>query len=164
MFHRLTESSRRTLFLARDQAPASHQSLIEPDHLLLGLIRLHPELFDEHLHLAILSVLEVKSAGSKQSATSSKAANLRFSDELKRVLRNANDEAASLYRRKTARRRRLLEFLTMNRWIVEPCHLLLGLLRESDCTAAKSLIELGVTLQTSRERFSQSTCGTLDSL
>jgi len=157
MFHRFAESTRRIVFFARDQALASHQSLIEPSHLLLGLIRLHPELFEENLHsgdpVRVGCEIETRS---EQPASGSKAADPRCSEELKRVLRNADDEAAALYKHKTGRRRRLLGFLTMNAWVVEPCHLLLGLLSESDCATAKTLVERGLTLQAARERFSQS--------
>jgi len=159
MFHRFTDSARRTLFFARDQALASHEALIKPDHLLLGLIQLHPELFEATLHsgdpLRVGRELETRS---EPLSASSNPANLRFSDELKRVLSNADDEAAGLYKRNTSARARLLGFLTMSRWIVEPCHLLLGLLRERDCTAAKTLIKRGVTLLASRERLLQGAC------
>jgi len=159
MFHRFTDSARRAVFFARDQALASHEALIKPDHLLLGLVQLHPDLFEETSHsgdpVRIDRELETRS---EPSVASSNPANLRFSDELKRVLRYADDEAAGLYKRNTGARARLLGFLTMNRWIVEPCHLLLGLLRERDCTAAKTLLKRGVTLQALRERLLQSAC------
>jgi ATP-dependent Clp protease ATP-binding subunit ClpA len=159
MFHRFTDSARRTVFFARDQALTSHEVLIRPDHLLLGLIQLHPELFEETVHSAdALRVCRELEARSERSAAASNPADARFSDELKRVLRNADDEAAGFYKRNTGARARLLRFLTMSRWVVEPCHLLLGLLRERDCPAAKALIERGITLQASRERVLQWTC------
>ena len=65
----------------------------------------------------------------------------------RRVVLGGTATYAALTARNMGARARLLGFLTMNRWIVEPCHLLLGLLRERDCTAAKTLLKRGVTLQ-----------------
>src|SRR5579864_2501008 len=43
MFERYQEESRRTLFLARETALGEQREMIEPEHLLAGLLRAAPE-------------------------------------------------------------------------------------------------------------------------
>src|SRR5215471_3724170 len=111
MFERFTDSARRIIFFARDQALASREGMIKPDHLLLGLIQLHPELFEGVLHSAnavyLCREVESRCEAPKECPNPTDP---RFTSELKRVLRNADDEASRQYKRDTSISSRLLGF------------------------------------------------------
>jgi ATP-dependent Clp protease ATP-binding subunit ClpC len=129
MFERYTETSRKAIFFARYEASQAGSEYIETEHLLLGLLRT-----DEALTLRLLkpegiaSIQEQihKRFSGKKTSTS---VDLPLSRECKRVLAHGDQEA-----------------IRRSHEQIEPHHLLLGLLREEDCVAARMMLEHGVTL------------------
>ncbi len=131
MFERYTEAARRVLFFARYEASQLGGAVIETDHILLGLTReakgIICEIFaGSHVSLkSIRSEVESRAHGEKISTS----VEIPFSDETKRVLEFASQEADGLHHN-----------------YVGTEHLLLGLLRESACTAAVTLTAHGLTV------------------
>jgi Clp amino terminal domain, pathogenicity island component len=129
LFERYTEQARRVIFFARYEASQFGSSHIETEHLLLGLAReqrwvlqLIPDLQIDSLRARIETLVSV----GKEFPTS---VDLPLSNECKRVLAYAAEEAERLASHTIA-----------------PAHLLLGLLRETGGLAAKILTESGANL------------------
>jgi ATP-dependent Clp protease ATP-binding subunit ClpC len=141
MFERYTERARRVLFFARYEANQLGSSLIEPEHLLLGLIRegkgLTSRLFARaHVSLdGIRREIEGRSVAREGVATS---VEIPFSAETKRALQFAAEEADRL----------------LHNYIGTE-HLLLGLLREDRSIAASILTERGIRLEALRDDIVQ---------
>lgn len=137
MFERYTEAARRALFFARYELSALGGATIQPEHLLLGLLRdsktkAGAMLSECSVPLADLrQQLEAHAGGGDRFATSIE---VPFSPSAKRVLNFAAEEAD-----------RLLHYA------IEPHHLLLALMREPDSFAATSLTQYGLTLNGVRE-------------
>src|SRR5437868_7789259 len=135
MFERYTEASRRAIFFARYEAAQEGSSYIETEHLLLGVFHDPDSRIDEifHLHTRLEEIRQkVRSARLARAALANDV-DLPLSNENKRVLAYAAEEA---------------EYLGSD-W-VDSEHLLLGLLREKKTFAAKLLKELGIDLETAR--------------
>jgi len=138
MFERYTEKARRVIFFARYEASQFGSPYIETEHLLLGLLRegkamasrlLPPDASME----SIRKQIESRTAVGKRVSTS---VDLPVSNECKRVLAYAAEEAEGLSHRHIGTE-----------------HLLLGLLREEKSFAAEILRERGLTLATAREKI-----------
>lgn len=137
MFERYTEKARRTIFLARYEASQFGSPYIETEHLLLGILR-----EDKALAYAFLPSRDTVESIRKQieeqtviREKSSTSVDLPLSNECKRILAHAADEADHLSHK-----------------FIEAAHLLLGVLREPRCFAAKLLNERGVFLEKAREQ------------
>ena len=136
MFERYTERARRVIFFARFEASKFGSMNIETEHLLLGLLREDRNLTNRFLpNLSSAKSLRNEIEGritirEKVSTT----IDLPVSDECKRILAYAAEEAERL----------------SNRHIGTE-HLLLGLLREENCVAAQVLSELGLRLNAVRQ-------------
>lgn len=131
MFERYIEQSRRAIFYARYEACHTGSRLIEPEHLLLGILRT-----DDQLALRLLKTKEnIESIGQQihkkfpPGKKVSISVRLPLSVECKRMLANGAEEAER-----------------RNAGHIEPQHLLMGLLREEKCAAAKIMLEHGVPL------------------
>jgi ATP-dependent Clp protease ATP-binding subunit ClpC len=133
MFGRYTEKARRVIFFARYEASLLGSNLIEPPHLLLGLLR-----EDKGLFVTLLGspkpfknpgeLMGLKASGENVSTS----VDLPVSPASQRVLIFAAEESERL-----------------NHEHVTPGHLVLGLLREPG--AARDLLEKsGLTLSTVR--------------
>lgn len=138
MFERYTEKSRRVIFFARYEASEFGSSYIETEHLLLGLAReqrwvlqLIPNLQVDSLRARIEALVSV----GKKFPTS---VDLPLSNECKRVLAHAAEEAERLASDP-----------------ITPAHLLLGLLHETDGLAAKILIDSGANLSELRQAIAK---------
>ena len=136
MFERYTEHARRALFFARYELGALGGDTIEPEHLLLGLIRESKTLagiFNEwNVPLGDLrQQLEARVRGGDKFATS---VEVPFSESARRVLQLTAEEADRLQHPD-----------------IEPQHLLVALMREPDSFAATSLTRYGLTLEALRE-------------
>jgi hypothetical protein len=135
MFERYTEKARRVIFFARYEASQFGSPYIETEHLLLGFLREDPRL--QHLlnlsltHEAVAQKVEARSPKRPRVATS---VDLPLSNESKRALAYAAEEAE----------------LLNNRHIGTE-HLLLGLMRENGCFAAALLRESGLELESTRK-------------
>ena len=140
MFERYTEKARRVVFSARYEASQFGSPYIETEHLLLGLLREDKALTNHLLrsHASVESIrrqIESHTAVRQQIPTS---VDLPLSDECRRVLAYAAEEAESLGQQHIGTR-----------------HLLLGLLREEHCFAAAILHERGLRLTTVREEVAR---------
>jgi hypothetical protein len=136
MFERYTEKARRVIFYARYEASQFGSPYIETEHLLLGLLRedksltkrfLRPNGPVDSIHKQIREHTTIR----EKTSTS---VDLPLSNECKRVLTYAAEEAHVLFQPHIGTE-----------------HLLLGLLREEKCFAAEILHERGLELPPVRE-------------
>ena len=138
MFERYTESARRALFFARYEVSALGATQIDSEHLLLGLLRADEGLVggifaQAHLsHDAIRRDIEQSGTFREMIPTS---VEVRFAGGAQAVLRAAAEEAD-----------RLLH------GYIGTEHLLLGLLRVEDSTAAAVLSRYGLRLADVRQQ------------
>ncbi len=130
MFDKYTEKARKAIFFARYEASQFGSERIETEHLLLGILR-----EDRALFLRLLQVPEkvhsIRENVEKQLPRQEKistSVDLPLSHDCKRVLTHAAEES---------------ERVADDH--IGPEHLLLGLLRDKDCSAAKIMAEYGIT-------------------
>ena len=183
MFHRFSGSARSVVFRARDSAVSDGRESIEPSHILLALIDLHPELFERlsNYPIDLHSVQRELAENTTPSRASRGLAKLRFDEQSKRVMQVATREARSCWERWEAPRRtrgqllpedqsywearlgkpiRAAKFDTWfgrwmlrRRWEVDERHLLLGLLNAAEYPAVGVLTKRGLTLESARQRL-----------
>lgn len=136
MFERFTERARRVIFFARSEASSFGNPSIEAEFLLLGLLR-------EDKHTALrwlgngegeLSLREEIAKRVYQGPKIPTSIDLPLSDEAKRALSYATEEAAAL-----------------SHHFIGTEHLFLGLLGDPQSRVAKILFERGVDAKTVRE-------------
>jgi ATP-dependent Clp protease ATP-binding subunit ClpC len=137
MFERVTERYRRVIFAAVYVARRVGSPMIETEHLLLGLLREDKSLAHRFLgspwaaEAVLRKVERIKPAREKISGSFEPP----LSGESKRVLAFVAEEA-DLFSTK-----------------IRAEHILLGLLREEECLAAKILFESGMNLASTREEL-----------
>lgn len=136
MFERYTEKARRVIFFARYEASQFGSPYIETEHLLLGLLREDKALTNRFLrsHSTVESIRKQIEKNTEVREKVSTSVDLPLSNECKRVLAYAAEEAQALGHRHLGTE-----------------HLLLGLLREEGSFAAAILDERGVKLETVRQ-------------
>jgi ATP-dependent Clp protease ATP-binding subunit ClpA len=140
MFERYTERARRVIFFARYETSRLGGTTIESEHLLLGLIREDKNLTNRFLRNSssiesIRKEIEGRTTIREKVSTS---IDLPLSNECKRILAYAAEEAERLNHRHIGTE-----------------HLLLGMLREEKSVAAEILQERGLRLNTIREELSR---------
>jgi uncharacterized protein YbbC (DUF1343 family) len=142
MFERYTEKARRVIFFARYEASQFGAHRIEPEHLLLGLLREDKGLTSRFFRQggaaagvleAIRGEVEGRTLLQEKIATS---VELPLAPETKRVLAYAHEESDRLQHRHIGTE-----------------HLLLGLLREDRSMAAEILYERGLRLNAVRDEL-----------
>jgi ATP-dependent Clp protease ATP-binding subunit ClpC len=140
MLENLTERARRTLFFSRYEAAQSDSAEIEPEHILLGLLRESDEIVEQLLeHFRIdASTLRADLVGPEIAGEASTSGELPLSDGSRRVLLLAAHEAEVL-----------------GHMSVGNEHLLLGILRLEGCPAARVMASHGMTLFAVREELSE---------
>ncbi len=139
MFERYTEKARRVIFFARYEASQFGSPYIETEHLLLGLLREDKALTNRFLrspHTSIESIRKQIEGRTTVREKVSTSVDLPLSQECKRVLACAAEEAERLQHKHIGTE-----------------HLLLGLLREEKSFAAEILHERGLRLSTIREEL-----------
>jgi hypothetical protein len=141
MFERYTERARRVIFFARLEASQFGSTTIETEYLLLGLIREDKNQTNRFLRnqssiVSIRKEIERRTTIREKGPTS---IDLPLSDECKRILAYAAEEAERLNHRHIGTE-----------------HLLLGILREEKCVAAEILHERGLRLNAIREELARS--------
>ncbi len=141
MFERYTERARRVIFFARYEASQFGSTTIETEHLLLGLIREDKNLTNRFLRNSssiesIRKEIEGRTTIREKVSTS---IDLPLSNECKRILAYAAEEAERLNHRHIGTE-----------------HLLLGILREEKSVAAEILHERGLRLNAIREELARS--------
>ena len=124
MFERYTEKARRVIFFARYEASQFGSPYIETEHLLLGLLREDKALTNKFLrsHASVDSIRKQIEGHTTMREKVSTSVDLPLSNECKRVLAYAAEEAERLSHKHIGTE-----------------HLLLGLLREEKCFAAEIL-------------------------
>ncbi len=140
MFERYTEKARRVIFFARYEASQFGSPYIETEHLLLGLLREDKALTNRFLrsHASVESIRKQVEGRTPMREKVSTSVDLPLSQECKRVLAYAAEEAERLSHKHIGTE-----------------HLLLGLLREDKSFAAEILLERGLRLSTIREELSR---------
>jgi ATP-dependent Clp protease ATP-binding subunit ClpA len=140
MFERFTETARRVIFFARYEAAQFGSTIIETEHFLLGLIREDKNLTSRFLrnHSSIESIRKEIEGRTPIREKISTSRDLPLSNECKRILAYAAEEAERLKHRHIGTE-----------------HLLLGILREEKCVAAEILHERGLRLNAIREELAR---------
>ena len=136
MFDRFAEKARRVIFFSRYEASQFGADRIESEHVLLGLLREDRFLFRYFMpsDWTVESVRRKIEFGAPVREKVSTSVDMPVSAEVTNILTYATEEADSL-----------------GDAHVETKHLLLGILREEHCVAARLLHEDGVRLSTARE-------------
>src|SRR5512138_2285268 len=142
MFERYTEKARRVIFFARYEASQFGSPSIETEHLLLGLLREDEALTNRFLrsHASVASIRKQIEGHTTIREKVSTSVDLPLSNECKRVLAYAAEEAERLGHKHIGTE-----------------HLLLGLLREEKCFAAEILHERGLRLANVRDELARTT-------
>lgn len=134
-FERFTPKAKQALFFSRHEAGQFGSTTIEPEHVLLGLVRAGQKsrLFER----AGLSLVGARAEVAPRTVVREplpSSIEIPFSDSTKQVLRAANEEADRLVHDN-----------------VGIAHVLLGLLRQPECVAASVLMGRGVDAQGVRQ-------------
>jgi ATP-dependent Clp protease ATP-binding subunit ClpC len=147
MFERYTESARRTLFFSRYEASQFGNLSIEPEHLLLGLVRegkgVVRKIFVAPASLETIRVALERRMTAKEKVSTS--VELPFGSPTKLILNYCAEEADRLKSRE-----------------IRPEHLLLGILREERSLAASVLREHGLSIDAVREQVVKYSADTSD--
>src|SRR5882762_6767053 len=141
MFERYTEKARRVIFFARYEASQFGAHAIEPEHLLLGLMREDKTLTGRFFPRAQLSIESIRKEIEGRTLLREKistSVELPLAPETKRVLAYAHEESDRLQHRHIGTE-----------------HLLLGLLREDRSMAAEILYERGLRLNAVRDEIAR---------
>jgi len=141
MFERYTEKARRVIFFARYEASQFGAPAIEPEHLLLGLMREDKTLTARFFPRAQVSIESIRKEIEGRTLLREKistSVELPLAPETKRVLAYAHEESDRLQHRHIGTE-----------------HLLLGLLREDRSMAAEILYERGLRLNAVRDEIAR---------
>ena len=134
MFERYTERARRVIFFARYEASQYGSSTIETEHLLLGLCREDKASFQDLLHMPVDQLRKKVAERLESKPKVSTSIDLPLSNECKRILAHAGEESERLGHRHIGTE-----------------HIILGILKEPGCGAARALVEMGAAADTLRE-------------
>ncbi|MBU1672548.1 MAG: ATP-dependent Clp protease ATP-binding subunit [Actinobacteria bacterium] len=144
MFQRFSDSARRVVVLAQEEARKLNHNYIGTEHLLLGLIQESDgvaakalETFQVNLDAVRNQVVEVIGRGS-----SLPSGHIPFTPRAKKVLELS-----------------LREALQLGHNYIGTEHILLGLIREGEGVAAKVLVKLGVDLERLRNQVLKTIAG-----
>jgi ATP-dependent Clp protease ATP-binding subunit ClpC len=138
MFERYTERARRVLFFARYESSQLASMTIEPEHVLLGILREKSHVGSQILNEAGVTLEGVtdelqRTAASREKISTSME--IPFSPSCQHVLEYAAEEADALQHAHIGTE-----------------HLLLGLLREGASPAAQLLARHGIRLEKVRDK------------
>src|SRR5262245_11843990 len=138
MFEKYTEKARRVIFFARYEAGEYGSPAIEPEHLLLGLIREDQQIVKSFIHASHISTDQIRNRIEKALGLREKisAVDLPLSSNAKRVLQYAADESNLLHHSHIGTE-----------------HLLIGLLRQEDTIAFEILKKMGFSETSMREEL-----------
>jgi ATP-dependent Clp protease ATP-binding subunit ClpC len=141
MFERYTEKARRVIFFARYEASQFGAPAIQPEHLLLGLLREDKTLTSRFFTRAQTTIEAIRKEIEGRTLMRDKistSVELPLAPETKRVLAYAHEESDRLQHRHIGTE-----------------HLLLGLLREERSNAAEILYERGLRLTSVRDEIAR---------
>src|SRR3989442_4771530 len=141
MFERYTEKARRVIFFARYEASQFGAPAIEPEHLLLGLMREDKTLTGRFFPRAQITIESIRREIESRTLLRERiptSVELPLAPETKRVLAFSHEESDRLQHRHIGTE-----------------HLLLGLLREERSMAAQILFERGLRLNAVRDEIAR---------
>ena len=141
MFERFTERARLVVFFARSEASQLGSSVIDPEHLLLGLIHEPKGLIARLFADAGIALDELRAEVVRQVSVGSKVSTsteIPFSASAKRALQHTDEEAGALRH----------DYIGTE-------HLLLGLLREQHSIVADVLMSRGLRIGAVREQIAE---------
>src|SRR5438876_3511182 len=141
MFERYTEKARRVIFFARYEASQFGAPAIEPEHLLLGLMREDKTLTGRFFPRAQITIESIRREIEGRTLLRERiptSVELPLAPETKRVLHYAHDESDRLKHRHIGTE-----------------HLLLGLMREEHSVAAQVLFDFGLRLESMRDQLAK---------
>ena len=138
MFERYTEKARRAIFFARYEASQFGLQFIDANCLLIGLVRENGQIATRWLGLDATELHRIVESQTMRSNPISTSVDLPLTNEVKRVLAYAAEEADNLAHRHIGTE-----------------HLFLGLLHESGTLAAERIKERGMTIKEIRKAISQ---------
>src|SRR5688572_15048551 len=141
MFERYTEKARRVIFFARYEASQFGAPAIEPEHLLLGLMREDKTLTGRFFPRAQITIEAIRREIEGRTLLRERiptSVELPLAPETKRVLHYSHKESDRLQHRHIGTE-----------------HLLLGLLREERSMAAQILFERGLRLNAVRDEIAR---------
>ncbi len=141
MFERYTEKARRVIFFARYEASQFGAPAIEPEHLLLGLMREDKTLTGRFFPRAQITIEAIRREIEGRTLLRERiptSVELPLAPETKRVLHYSHEESDRLQHRHIGTE-----------------HLLLGLLREERSMAAHILFERGLRLNAVRDEIAR---------
>ena len=133
MFERFTENARRVVFFARYEASQFGSPYIESEHLLLGIVREDKPLTNRFLRSGVASIRKQVESQTTAGEKTSTSVDLPLSNESKRVLAYAAEEAERLAHKH-----------------IGPEHLLLGLLQAYIFTIL-STVYIGAAIRAGEE-------------
>ncbi len=133
MFERYTEKAKRVLVFARYEAHQVGSAAIEPEHLLLGILR-EDKALCEMLGINIEEMKTQLLERTPQNQTKNNKIDLPLSASSKKALDSALTESDNFHHR-----------------YVEVADLLMGLMADASSLATQVLVESGVTLESSRQ-------------
>lgn len=135
MWQRFTESARKAVFYAQEEAQNYAEGFVSTEHILLGLIREPDNVSCEIIEKMNVKCSKIKTELEKAMPKGDGRANtdLSLTPRAKRAIDLAYDEARNL-----------------NNNYIGTEHLLLGLLREADGLAGRTLTKFGITLEKAR--------------
>src|SRR5499427_4241505 len=141
MFERYTEKARRVIFFARYEDSQFGAPAIEPEHLLLGLMREDKTLTGRFFPRAQITIESIRREIEGRTLLRERiptSVELPLAPETKRVLHYSHEESDRLQHRHIGTE-----------------HLLLGLLREERSMAAQILFERGLRLNAVRDEIAR---------
>lgn len=140
MWQRFTESARRAVYHAQEEAHNYGEGFVSTEHILLGLIREPDNVACEIIEKMGVKCSKVKSELEKAMPKGEGRANtdLSLTPRAKRAIDLAYDEARNL-----------------NNNYIGTEHLLLGLLREAEGLAGRTMTKFGISLEKARTMVAQ---------
>jgi hypothetical protein len=143
MFERYTERARRVIFFARYEASQHGSPTIEPEHMLLGLLRECRSLLEKQLsHDSVNNLSQVIESQLQRGQRFATSVEVPLSDKSKHVLGHAYEEAGRL-----------------SHHYIGPEHILFGILAEQKSHASRFLQDHGLTVFVPREEHPQRPTG-----
>ena len=129
MFERYTESARRVLFFARYEVTQLGGVTIEPEHILLGVLRETPHAVARFAKTGSAEAIRMAIQDAQQASQHvSTSVEIPFSRDSKAVLESAAAESNLLHNH-----------------FIGPAHLVLGILLKTSGAAARALSDAGVS-------------------
>ena len=140
MWQRFTEPARRVVLLAQEEASRMNSAYVGTEHLLLGLVREIDGFAAQILQMMGVDLQKLRDEIESQNDAVSGVNEPKLTPEAGHILELAAEEASRMHDADRDAN-------------IDTEHLLLGLLREKDGTAAQLLHTLGLDVEKARTRI-----------